>query len=110
MTTQDPIGTRYRNGSVDSSANGETRRKVTRFTGDKGGLNVQGTNISFTAPATISGTGFPTIAPGQMISVIGSTLNSTSYEVVTSNSTTITVIPALIQTESSGPFIDIRVV
>ena len=108
----DTIGTRTRQLISRSASLNDSRRSHNRITQDKGGLNVQGTDISFTASDTISsaGSGFPTFGVGANIEVIGSSLNSRTYKVVTSSASTIIVEPALIQNESAGALIDIRTV
>jgi len=108
----DTIGTRVRQ-LISNSANlNDTREPMSRPTQDVGGLNEQGTDISFTSANTISsaGSGFPTLTAGSMIQVLGSPLNSRVWQVVTSSASTITVLPAQIQTESAGALIDIRTV
>lgn len=106
----DTIGTRVRQLFTRGASLNDTRTDRRRNTQDKGGLNVQATDISFTAPDTISsaGSGFPTIATGQNIRVVGSSLNDRQWKVVTSSASTITVRPAQIQNESAGALIDIR--
>lgn len=107
------IGTRIRSFPSKNITLNNTRRNFTRLNTDNGGLEVQGTNISFTAPATISSAGnaFPTIPVGQLIQVTGgSGQNGRVFEVVTSAAGTITVNPQQIVTESAGALIDIRTV
>ena len=107
------IGTRVRQ-LISKGANAnDTRRQSVRQTSDRGGLNVQGTDISFTAPNTFTSAGnaFPTgLQTGDLIQVIGSSLNSRIWEVVTDAAGTITVNPSQVQTESAGALIDIRTV
>ena len=108
----DTIGTRVRQ-LISNSANlNNTREQMSRPTQDVGGLNETATDISFTSTDTISsaGSGFPTFTAGTLIQVIGSPLNSRVWQVVTSSASTITVLPAQIQTESAGALIDIRAV
>ncbi len=108
----DTIGTRVRQ-LISAGANlNDTREQTSRPTQDVGGLNEQATDISFTSSDTISsaGSGFPTFTAGTLIQVIGSPLNSRVWSVVTSSASTITVLPAQIQTESAGALIDIRTV
>ncbi len=108
----DTIGTRVRQGISRSASLNVSRRSVNRSTQERGGLNVQGTDISFTGPDTIASAGnaFPVFTVGSDIEVIGSALNSRTYKVVTRAAGTLTVEPALIQNESAGAFIDIRTV
>lgn len=107
------IGTRIRQ-LINKGANANnTRYNSSRIATDNGGLEVQGTDISFTAPNTISSAGnaFPTIAAGQLITVTGGTGdNSRTWEVVTSAAGTITVNPQRIVNESAGALFDIRTV
>lgn len=106
------IGTRARQLITRSASLNDSRRRVNGGTQDKGGLNVQGTDISFTASDTIgsAGSGFPSFSVGSNIEVMGSALNSRTFKVVTASASTITVEPALVQAEIAGPFIDIRTV
>ena len=108
----DTIGTRVRQ-LISNSANlNETRKQSARPTQDLGGLNETATDTSFTSADTITsaGSAFPTFAVGSLIQVVGSPLNSRIWKVVTSSASTITVLPAQIQTESAGALIDIRTV
>ena len=106
------IGTRVRQTVSRSATLNNSRRSVSRNTQDAGGFNVQGTDISFTASDTIASaaSAFPVFTVGSNIEVIGSGLNSRVYKVVTRAADTLTVEPALIQTESAGALIDIRTV
>lgn len=88
----------------------ETRlRRETRSTSRKGGV-LTGTGISFTATGTIadSGNGLAIFGAGQRIEVRGSPLNSAVYAVVTSAAGTLTVLPALVQSEAAGATITIE--
>jgi hypothetical protein len=106
------IGTRARQLISRSASLNDSRRNVNRLTQDLGGLNVQGTDISFTSADTIesAGSAFPSFSVGSNIEVIGSALNSRVYKIVTAAAGTLTVEPALIQNESAGALIDIRTV
>lgn len=107
----DTIGTRVRQLHTRGASLNETRKDNGSNTFDKGGYNVQGTDISFTASDTIASAGnaFPTgLAAGQNIMVTGSTLNDRVWKVETVAAGTITVSPAQIQAESAGALIDIR--
>lgn len=108
----DTIGTRVRQLITRSASLNDTRSKTRYASQDAGGLNEVGTDISFTASNTIAsaGNGFPTIAAGSNIEVVGSPLNSRIWKVVTSAAGSITVEPAQIQTESAGAKINIRTV
>ena len=108
----DTIGTRARQLITRSASLNDSRRRVNLGTQDKGGLNVQGTDISFTATDTIASAGnaFPSFSVGSNIEVVGSALNSRVFKVVTAAAGTLTVEPALVQAEIAGPFIDIRTV
>lgn len=106
------IGTRARQLITRSASLNDSRRRVNRSTQDRGGDNVQGTDISFTSTNTIASAGnaFGVFAVGQVIEVIGSALNSRIFKVVTAAAGSLTVEPALVQAEIAGPFIDIRTV
>lgn len=106
------IGTRTRQLITRSASLNDSRRRVNRGTQDRGGDNVQGTDISFTSTNTIASVGnaFGVFAVGQDIEVIGSALNSRIFKVVTAAAGSLTVEPALVQAEIAGPFIDIRTV
>ena len=108
----DTIGTRVRQLYSRGASLNDTRGQSSRPTQDKGGLNVLGTDISFTAPNTITsaGSGFPTFSVGANIEVIGSASNGRTFKVVTSSASTITVEPAQVTNESAGALIDIRTV
>lgn len=109
----DTIGTRVRQLHSKSSSLNDTRKDNRRNTFDKGGYNVQGADISFTSSNTIASAGnaFPTgLAAGQLIQVMGSSLNDSVWQVATVAAGSITVLPAQIQTESAGALIDIRTV
>lgn len=106
------IGTRVRQLISRSASLNNSRESVSRKTQDKGGFNVQGVDISFTAPNTISSAGnaFPSFGVGSNVEIVGSTLNSRVFKIVTSAAGTLTVEPALVQSEIAGPLIDIRTV
>ena len=108
----DTIGTRVRQLISRSGSLNDSRRNVNRNTQDKGGFNVQGTDISFTAPDTIASAGnaFPSFTVGSNILVTGSALNSRQFKIVTAAAGSITVEPALVQNESAGALMDIRTV
>lgn len=108
----DTIGTRVRQLVSRSGALNDTRAVENRNTQDKGGHNVQGTDISFTASDTIAsaGSGFPAFAVGANIEVVGSPLNSRVFKVLTSAADTITVEPSQVSAEVAGALIDIRTV
>ena len=106
------IGTRVRQLISRSGSLNDSRKRVNRPTQDKGGFNVQGTDIAFVSADTITSAGnaFPSFTVGSNIDVIGSALNSRVFKVVTAAAGTLTVEPALVQAEVAGPFIDIRTV
>ena len=109
----DTIGTRRRQLPSKGANANDTREQDRRDTFDKGGFNVQGTDISFTSPATISSAGnaMPTgLIAGDLIKVTGSGVNNRIWEVATVAAGSITVIPQKITTESAGALIDIRMV
>jgi hypothetical protein len=107
------IGTRVRQLISKSASANQTRRNITRITTDNGGFEVQGTDVSFTSPATISSAGnaFPTgLKAGNLIVVTGSALNSRTWELATVSAGSLTVVQQQVQTESAGPLIDVRTV
>lgn len=108
----DTIGTRIRQLISRSGSLNLTRSTSTRLTQNLGGLNVTRTDISFTAPDTIScaGSAFPTISVGANIEVTGSASNNRVFKVLTSAAGTITVEPSQVTTTGAGALIDIRTV
>lgn len=107
----DSIGTRVRQLISRSGALNDTRQNESRNTQDKGGYNVQGTDISFTSPNTIASAGnaFPTgLKAGDMITITGSGANDRQWLIATSAAGSLTVLPAQIQSAVAGPLIDIR--
>ena len=108
MTTS--IGTRKRNNTVFSGSSNNSRRDVSRTAMPDS--HVVGTDISFTAPATISSVAaaFGLLSVGQIIRVKGSALNSRDYRVETSSAAAITVSQAVISTEAAGANISVRLV
>lgn len=98
------MSTRESQRSTASAAANISRRTTRLFTGDKGGPNVAGTGISFTATNTIgdTGNGLAVFGVGEMVQVLGSPLNSRPLRVVTSAAGTLTVLPAVVQSENAG--------
>ncbi len=70
---------------------------------------ITATDISFTSPGTIAsaGSGFGRLAAGGVITVLGSPLNSRDYVVATASASSVTVLPALLTTESAGATIQV---
>jgi hypothetical protein len=104
------MSTRTSNGIKRSAAGNESRRSVTTFAADKGGPNIRGTGIAFSGPATItdSGNGLAVFKVGQALDIVGSPLNSRTWIVATSAAGTLTVTPAIVQSEVAGATISIR--
>jgi hypothetical protein len=104
------MSTRTTNGIKKSAAGNESRKRVTSFSGDKGGPNVRGTGIAFVASGTItdSGNGLAVFKVGQSIEVLGSPLNSRTFVVQTSAAGSVTVLPGVVQSEDAGATIAIR--
>ena len=98
------MSTRESQRSTASAAANISRRMTRLFTGDKGGPNVVGTGISFTAADTIgdTGNGLALFGVGEMVQVLGSPLNSRPLQVVTSAAGSLTVLPAVVQSEVAG--------
>lgn len=71
---------------------------------------IKGTGISFTSSATIadSGNGFGAIGVGDLIEVRGSPLNSRRWEVTAAAAGSLTVLPALVQSEVAGAAITVE--
>jgi hypothetical protein len=103
------MSTRLTNGIKRSAAGNLSRRRATSFTIDRG-ATITGTGIAFTSPGTITDSGNQLAVQrlGQTIEVIGSPLNSRSYVVQTTAAGTLTVTPAVIQSEVAGATISIR--
>lgn len=106
------IGTRARQLITRSASLNDSRRRVNLGTQDRGGNNVQGTDISFTGPNTIASAGnaFGVFSVGHDIKITGSASNSRTFKIVTAAAGTLTVEPALVVTESAGARMDIRTV
>lgn len=70
---------------------------------------ITATDTSFTSPGTIGSAGsrFGRIGAGSVITVIGSPLNSRDYVVATASASSVTVLPALLTTESAGATIQV---
>lgn len=70
---------------------------------------ITATDISFTSSGTIAsaGSGFGNITAGGIITVGGSPLNSRDYVVSTAAAGSLTVLPAVISTESAGATIQV---
>ena len=104
------MSTRTTNGIKRSAAGNESRKRITSFTINKGGPNITGTGVSFTSADTIgdTGNGLAVFKIGQSIEVLGSPLNSRTYVVQTSAAGTLTVLPAVVQSETAGASISIR--
>lgn len=103
----DTVGTRVRNGSGLSAAANNSRRSVNSvYLKD---LIVTGTDISFTSPGTISSVGnaFGNFSAQSFIEIIGSPLNSRTYEVTAAAAGSLTVVPALITSEVAGATIQV---
>lgn len=100
------IGTRTRQLLTQGANANMSRRKQSRRNGSN---TITATDISFTSPGTIAsaGSGFGRLSVGTVITAIGSALNSRDYVVATASASSVTVLPALITTESAGPTIQI---
>ena len=103
------MSTRRTNGNMKAAAGNMSRRTQSNVSADKAGPMLKGTTISFSSGATIadSGNGLAVFAAGQKVRVRGSTLNSRDYVVATSAAGSLTVTPAVVQTESAGAAITI---
>lgn len=101
------MGTRVRNGSGLSSGANSSRRSVNSMY--QKNLGVTATDISFTAPGTISSAGnaFGRFSGMNFVKVIGSPLNSRIYEVTSAAAGSLTVVPALVSNEVAGATIQI---
>jgi hypothetical protein len=85
-----------------------SRRTQSGTSRDPGGPILTATTISFTAGATIadSGSGFLFVV-GDAIEVRGSPLNSRRFVVTAAAAGSLTVVPAVVQTEAAGASITI---
>lgn len=103
------IGSRVRQLISRSSGNNSATRSVNSATQINSGI-VRATDISFTAGGTIASAGnaFGNYRAGNTIEVVGSPLNSRTYVIDTAAAGSLTVLPAIIQTESAGALIEIR--
>lgn len=100
------IGTRTRQLlSKGANVNLSRRKQLKR----NGSNTITATDISFTSPGTIAsaGSGFGRLAVGTVVTILGSALNSRDFVVTTASASSVTVLPALISTESAGPTIQI---
>lgn len=100
------IGTRIRQLLTQGANANMSRRKTLKRNGSN---TITATDISFTSPGTIAsaGSGFGRLAVGTVITVIGSPLNSRDFVVATASAASVTVLPALLTTESAGATIQI---
>lgn len=98
------MSTRESQRSNASASANVSRRTSRNLTQDRGGPNVAGTGISFTATDTIadSGNALAVFGVGEMIEIRGAASNSRVFRVVTSAAGTLTVLPALVANESAG--------
>lgn len=97
--------TRASNGKANATRGRRDSRAPRRI----GGM-LTGTGISFSSTNTIgdTGNGLAIFGAGQRIEVRGSPLNSRRYTVATSAAGTLTVLPALVQSEVAGATITIE--
>ena len=111
MTARSPIGTRRRQLISRASFLNETR-PFTRQRSTADGSVIRNTNISFTSPNTITSASsqFGNLIAGQIISIVGSPLNNSTWLIETASASTLTVSPSQIKTESAGADISIWVV
>jgi len=81
-----------------------SRRDQAKIERDPSAGDYQATTISFTAPGTIadSANGFGVFNLSDDIEVRGSPLNSRLYVITAASAGSLTVVPAMIQTESAG--------
>ena len=93
---------------VNKSASQNLSRRDTRVVERLSAI--KGTTIGFTSSATIadSGNGFGAIGVGDIIDVRGSPLNSRRWEVTAAAAGSLTVLPALVQTEAAGAAITVE--
>lgn len=100
------VGTRIRQLIARGASSNTSRRSQLKVNETD---TVRGTDISFTNPGTIAsaGSGFGRLAVGDIITVIGSPLNSRDFYVATASAASITVLPAIVSTESAGATIQI---
>ncbi len=101
------MSTRRTNGRANATPD---RRVQSRLERDRGGTIVTATTISFTNPGTIadSGNGLAIFAVGQRVEVRGSARNSRVFTVTASAAGSLTVVPAVVTTETAGPLITIN--
>lgn len=101
------MSSRRTNGRANATRQQRTTSRTER---DKGSVALSGTTISFTSPGTIgdSGNGLAIFAVGQRIEVRGSARNSRVFTVATSAADALTVVPAVVTTESAGAPIHIQ--
>ncbi len=80
------------------------RRAQSRTERDPGGVVLTATTISFTNPGTIadSGNGLAGFVVGQRVEVRGSPRNSRVFAITASAADALTVVPAVVTTESAG--------
>lgn len=103
--------TRQRQTNASSASLNSTRRQHSSFSQDKGGATVKGTGISFTSGATIadSGNQLGAIPVGARFRVQGSPSNSRVWRTTAVAAGSITVVPAMVTTESAGALITITI-
>ena len=96
------IGTRVRHLISRSGASNETRRLQGSYR-PLGGV-VRGADISFGSTNQIAsaGSAFGNIPVGQVVRVSGSPGNSREYVVTATSAAALTVLPAILATESAG--------
>lgn len=104
------IGTRTRHLISRSAASNETRRLQSSYR-PLGGV-VRGTDISFASNNQIAsaGSAFGSIPVGQVVRVSGSPANSREYVVTATAAGALTVLPAILTTESAGAEIIVALV
>ena len=104
------IGTRVRQ-LISSSASVNDSRRLQMSYRALGG-SVRDTDISFGSGNTITsgGSAFGSITAGQSIRISGSPANSRKFFVATAAAGSLTVLPAILATESSGAEIFVTVV
>lgn len=103
------IGTRFRQLLTRSASLLDSRRRNFPMRFDKG-IAYEAATISFTSSDTIgdSANGLANFLVGDDILIVGSNLNSRKFKVATSAAGTLTVEPAILQTEAAGDKVMIR--
>ncbi len=103
--------TRVEQTRAEGAAANLSRRDLQNIERDpQSSLNVKGTGISFTNPGTIadSGNGFGVFIVGDRVEVRGSPANSRVYKLTAASAGSLTVVPAVVTSESAGPTITVR--